>query len=331
MGVTSKSTLGPYDIGAVAGKPKMTVITDQEEESVTVTTDVSSSNNGNQNMNMIKSGDSIQINSVDAMSICWTKWVGNVLKADEDEPILKAPVCSNDGMSCIEGTKSDRTPSSLTQGANALRLFKLSAIGCTNTSPGTGGGKHSIVTTSSYIIVPTLQTPTFTPDTGTQFKNSQGSIAMAGNKATGGICYVLQKMAEVTTTATTAATTDTTDTTTSTSSSDSVITCPIQPPECRTDPKEGEAKCISGTHMDLTATPTPTLPVTEDMNVCAIACSHSSQIGTHSRVNVGTYFVLKGDTTQLKVLETIYNDMHGKSGAWIYDWDLDSYYCDLDG
>ena len=66
MGVTSKSTLGPYDIGAVAGKPKMTVITDQEEESVTVTTDVSSSNNGNQNMNMIKSGDSIQINSVDA-------------------------------------------------------------------------------------------------------------------------------------------------------------------------------------------------------------------------------------------------------------------------
>ena len=303
MGVTSKSTVGPYEIGPRAATPRMTVVQDEANLENGESSEPVAATAGAINI-MIKSGDKIQMDSVNSIGICWTHSTGDM------EPLR--PECSNDGQSCLSGQFSERTLSSLTKGVNILRTLKLSVVGCANIIPGVGGGQHSVAKNSTYLIVPQLEMPLLTPKRGTKFKNSQGKLIITGNQAIGGFCYVVDKA-------------------TATTNDDSISVCPIQAPECRSNPPENKAdKCINGNYWDVQQEDF-TLSVLEDMTICIQTCSSSTTAGLHSLINVGSYSVLTGDKAQLAVLEDIYNTMNGKSGAWIYDWDLESYYCDLDG
>jgi Leucine-rich repeat (LRR) protein len=323
MGINYVGTIGPFEIGPSAELPRLTTTGEEEaaEEAAIaamVATDGSTATvvdadppSVDAPVATIKAGNIVNIISKNSLSICLVSSVVDVFVEDNEAAqtsiiaLVPEPVCDSTGMSCTTGESSDRTLPELTTDYTSTKTLIIKAIGCQDVTLGTGGGKHSNVLTKTYTIVPQLEAPVLDPRTYTLFKNSQGQIAIAGEQATGGACYVsTNKIEQVATT-----------------------TCPLQPPECRDDPGSNVDKCIIGTHVDTNAG--TTIPVAEDLIICVQSCSHSTQTGLHSTITVGQYTVLKGSTKQLNVLASMHTNMNGDD--WLYPWDLDSYYCDLNG
>ena len=308
MGINAKKTIGPFEIGETASLPRLTS-TEEEAAAANSAADVPPTT--------IKAGDVVKMTSKNSLLVCWTSVVVSVFIEGEEATThttevaaLAPPSCESTGTVCQHGMASDRTLPTLTTGYTDARTLILKAVGCQETTLGTGGGTHSPVLTKTYTIVPQLAAPVLDPKTLTMFKNSQGQIKITGDKATGGACYV-------------------THNTGPTAVPVAVRTkCPVQPPECHDNPTAAK-KCAIGTHLDLSAG--TTIPVTEDFIVCVQICSKTATAGLHSALTIGEYNVLKGSKVQRAVLEDIYEKMNGKTGGWLYKWDLDSYYCDLNG
>jgi len=290
MGINSKTTVGPLEIGASASMPQLS------------------------STSVLKAGDVVSMDSADSTAICWSHWIGPINSEMSEAEKLeiqtpKAPICSDDGTTCLLGVLGDRTESKLTEGANVLRTLVVSAVGCADTRKGPGGGTHSKIQTFEYTIVPELATPTFIPPSGTQFKSSIGTVSVTGGSGSGGACYVLAKASEVG------------------NDPENNGECPVQGPECISDPtttmNEEEKLCLTGEHMDLIKM--KSFVVSEDVIICMQSCSTSSLTGLHSKISVSRYVMLKGDKQQLAVLENMYENMGGKLGQWSYDWNLESF------
>ena len=232
---------------------------------------------------------------------------------DSDPVGWPMPACDASGMFCLQGSqRGQATPSILfeeigTLSENEYSIVEIRAIGCTDSTPGTGGGTNSNVELSTYRIVPRLHAPTFhtEPEGKTKFRGKSGRVVLREHAS--GADFFCISIAEY----------------------DRVlqgVTRLVDPPQCSDD----GSMCLVGTKVDLDNP----ISVLFTSRIQAQACASSEPLvaasNRNSPVSEQIYFVMGGDDKVVEALDSLQNAI--SKHPWAVTWDLvDSEYCDAFG